>query len=1612
MKRPGSGKPAFLCLLLLLSGARESAAQAVAGPLLSLDDLRAGGSTLLNTELGSADLSVQALGSWTSSFGLAGGLILEGSGNERGVSFASSAAGLSPELLVNRVDLVLSVLLLQHFFLEASLLKDSGFREYSAGYRSDSGLLRLAEFGLRERSIPTFAGVGGGGGALHPGAQVQLESERVRAAFSAQLQPTEQQSATWIDSRRVTELVLPASNLTDRQDFLLPDAPVTGIRVFAAQSERAPSGPGETNLLGASDGRDYRELSRGTDFSVDEASGFLVLNQPAESRILVSYRNPDASGPGESGTPVPGGIPDVSNGDYRPGSLQPFVRGSALASAVARLASDDPAATGELLFAEISGEPAVLIYDPALRLPFAAYRRTDAQVPASPGETLTAEVLVRATEDGVGAPVASGGLPVRRSNGTIVLGSADPGRGPGDRLPLPSGSVPVGATDGLRALLSATEIRVVQQLPAGPIVLGPGVRSGSVRVTRNGNPESRFTVDPATGELIPGWSPAPGERIEVNWEEASDAGSASTLRLSAGTAILLPGDSGSVELGLAADLPISGTAYQPVSGATPRVLRAAGSLQSGGNRNGWDWEAGARVAGSLAGSSGSFVQLLGLDTTSLDTTISYASLGPGSAPVSGLTGFPTPTADTRAIPLAGALSNLGLPPQPLDSVPRASSQTPSAGEATGPGIARATAGQSSRLAVVLDADLAAGATWSTAQWSLGGADFSSASALELDILVQGIDAAARSDLGIAVDIGLLSEDRDSDGLLDREESDNEGGWEWDFSGTRYLHPAGGAHNGIRDSEDNNGNGALDREQRGSFVRLEFPIPADESWETAQLELDQAARELLLRAQSIRLLVQTRSEAPGLRVAVTPPRARLGLPAGQSTDSRLRLSSVPGTGPPSTLPGPAGTPEALAAASAGGALRVSWSGAEPPDSATVSLPLPGGAPLGRILGLYLQPGPGLASPSDALVLRISDASGNQLHTEVPQEIRAEEEWVDVTLSMDDGAVTYTGPDGSVVEAALLFVAAGASDPGVPPAPARTIGMPANLQLAVTSAADGSFLIDEVYAAAAETLALGNASAELRLSHRGSIARRGNTDLLWDAELSLSADAVSGSDAQGSVLAAGVVGLPGTRLGLDIGLQNGAGLQRAGASLRLAPQSSGTRANRAEMDGGIRNSWAVDGGIVAAADASLSLGEVAVAASAQTSAGPDSGNRVLNLEARAGPVQAEVGVRSTGDEGIAPESPGADLWILLSRLEGNTLAGLSSRSTEADAELRLGDEGPRFRLVPALTVFRVEMERRDYTASLDASFSLPLGSGRIFLSAGRLFSGIDGTPDPTQQSTGSDLRAAGAWMGAWTAERESQLFPGILALRPQPPGFGPEAVLRDELVLQFTRPLGRELPELLIPQVSEVGLRQSIGRDLDAFVQDSEISAGVQGATVLLRARAANRELWGGFAILQLRSGLSAGLSGPGPLASALTEPGVTELSGRILAEAEGDDGGVATIDLDGSLRAGDSPGFSGTFRAKRLFRDSARLEIGLPGSLGALSLRERHISLVAEIQSRPRDEARDARAQLDWEQRVTDGLLSSVGWTLSVAVQEARLGGSDPGSLEFGLSGRVFARISF
>ena len=842
--------------------------------------------SLFEFDLGDSEVELFLDGEWTarSQFGATWQVPLDASRLNSPLYEAPGIAGPVP--IENDVDLTVSLWLLGRYFFEAGLTEEVADSTFLVGYIGAPGeLVQSVVVGNRSIEMGSYPYLGFGDsvgsiGTQDPGAAVLLQTERSVHEAMIRVSPGSNQVLHWSGGTLVFEERESVSEYVRARYFVLPDGSITSLRVFREARDGSLSG---------SDGRRYEELSLEQVANFSLSAGTIDFLEPQERRILVYYE--------VAGTPV--GSPSIGrdayfglSSDLYPDSslLRDFsFSGGTEPDALLEFLSVQPASTptapytGSLTNEDVSvtvdGVDALVLHVPGRLSPFEMLNRYEAPEGVEAfGVTTSAGVPLDTSLAFVTDP----------SQPIVAVGDSnnDP-RSFANRYPFASAAIsepeprvyaPHSTADGAPILVTT-----VSQT-SDRIVLPPRTVPGSVRVRRNGRPETGFILED-TGTLTFDAPLRPWERVTVSFRVSEGDGTDALVGI--GNRLMpMPGLALDLAIGSRWNAATGGFSVEPDQNRGYLVVSAGISADD-------QTPAGEFLTGSATGAlSFSTADTTGvLRLESMDQGISELSfseyrLFPSAPPQVDIA--PTPLPINRGILyyrnlyVTDGFGNREL--LPYESTGSVSREPYEAGGRRGPYPAQVSQPGYTGPAMVLEYEIAG----NTNAWVAGEQSFSEAVDLSGAVRLR-IPYRFDPDAGtvnISLQLGALGEDADGDGVLDSGSGtlpfdDLRVGFSLD-SGT--LDPPV-----LRYSEDRNGNGVLDGALPERVVTVPLVgdlAPVSDTWETLSIPLSRDQAALLTSTRAVSVVIQSDSD-DGV--------ARLGtLAIGRiSVDSEPLVTELPG-----------------------------------------------------------------------------------------------------------------------------------------------------------------------------------------------------------------------------------------------------------------------------------------------------------------------------------------------------------------------------------------------------------------------------------------------------------------------------------------------------------------------------------------------------------------------------------------------------------------------------------------------------------------------------------------------------------------------------------------------
>ncbi|HEY9594168.1 MAG TPA: hypothetical protein VHE79_06810, partial [Spirochaetia bacterium] len=259
--------------------------------------------TIFSTQLGSADVDLSLLGSWTAGVSVGTGFLVQpGVGLEALDSFSAFSTGF---VFTQTPDITLTLDLLKHYFLSVSILGDFSDNAIQMGYRGGPGdVLQSVILGTQGVTIApsTFLEIPSQPtGSL--GASASFQSGGSTNDLLLRWDAAPKKTKTFIGKHELVEQTLSLGSYTKGRYFFLPDAGIDSgsIKVFI---EYASGTYTSTVSSGETAARKYR-LATYDDVILDSTNGLVTLRNALKTRVLVYYTKSGASVGNTTGATVP-----------------------------------------------------------------------------------------------------------------------------------------------------------------------------------------------------------------------------------------------------------------------------------------------------------------------------------------------------------------------------------------------------------------------------------------------------------------------------------------------------------------------------------------------------------------------------------------------------------------------------------------------------------------------------------------------------------------------------------------------------------------------------------------------------------------------------------------------------------------------------------------------------------------------------------------------------------------------------------------------------------------------------------------------------------------------------------------------------------------------------------------------------------------------------------------------------------------------------------------------------------------------------------------------------------------------------------------------------------
>ncbi len=750
----------IFCLLAMASGGgRLFAADVFVPP-------KEAPTTIFSTKLGSADVDLSLLGSWTAGVSFGAGLLLApGLPAQALDSFPAIDQGF---IFSQTPDITITLELLKRFYLNVSVLGNFSNNTIQLGYKgAPNEPLQSVVVGNTGVAIPSSQLVqipSQPFGSL--GAMSQFTAGGATNDVMLRWDPAQRKTKTFIGKNELVEKEIGLDTYVRGRYFFLPDVGIdTGsIQVFLED----PTG----TYLSAADGRKYR-LATYDEVVADSTNGLVSLRNVFKGRVLVYYKkNNFPVGNTAIGTP---GLPAVTSGvrdlskpsipfSWTAGPTYPTYLGLDMIHRQVHLT--------------VLNADCLLLWEPGDNSPFEmdnsyafsssppsdvskiSYRFNAKTVSASlPGNIIFQSIpadtrfMVLVDRNLTGANRFSNFFPFENS-------STDPNGllyGPNrDSL---SGSLPF---DIFYQFLS----------PVSDLTLEANLVPGSVQVQVNGTSETRIQVEPVSGKLTILTDILPTDRIDVSYSVTEQGNAGGDILFAWRDKIPL---SDSVNLSFTTGIRWNANPWtfsQTPYSKSGTIIATAGI---DGKSENLSYSAEAGVAYTNPDTTG-ILRLFGMEGNSTSLDLSEENAFPASAPGTlGTLKLRNLDAAQQRLSLLPRLPNLrcpGLHDAPDNRCPPAGKNALCERQSDGPLQCHGKRWQSQPDQPCHGIQSQQRRMGGHAAPDLPGADADLSGARAVTIRLRGLNLSSGSNVNVLLQLGSISEDLDGSG----------------FSKLKYLHP--------------------------------------------------------------------------------------------------------------------------------------------------------------------------------------------------------------------------------------------------------------------------------------------------------------------------------------------------------------------------------------------------------------------------------------------------------------------------------------------------------------------------------------------------------------------------------------------------------------------------------------------------------------------------------------------------------------------------------------------------------------------------------------------------------------------------------------------------------
>ncbi len=597
--------------------------------------------------------------------------------------------------------------------------------------------------------------------------------------------------------------------------FILPDSGIENVSVYIES---------EYGTLTGSDGRLYKK-GTSEDFIISESEGTLRMREASEGRILVYYtKNGYSVGDPALGTAAlcgdTSGYPDPS------ASSVDFDFG--MADYLGQDMSEKEIT--------IEGKGALLVFNKNEYSPFESYSiyKSSSSLPDELWKTRFGLSDKSADPEDIDKELKYKSYTDYSYIQIYVNSNGE--RDMHNRYPLSEESLyssPYGPGKASEEGSYRKELRLEIQSPVSSYYLDPDVIPGSVSIKRNGFTETRYDIDYSTGLITFNTYIHPNDVIKVSYRTMYADSQGGDLLFASGNRFLL-GDYATGELGFGIRWNVLKNQYSVKPEQYPGSILATGGIDYLREATRLNIDAGISLTSP---DTTGILRLFDMQKDGIELNLAQTSIFPSSVPEETLGAFSpvSPSGTSRGTLIFKDYTSSSFGSSSLNNYtwtpPDNQIYEYKTGNPPGPYSAKAENDGIRDEVMVMEYSIPSSKNWVGAQIPVikngSSQDLTDAEAVTFKIKSVGkTDGGTPGETKLFLQIGSVSEDLDSDNSLDREVSVYSNGFPFnDSSNNAVLLIGGGGSssqgNGYLDTEDNDLNEILDREDDRNIVTVEI-----------------------------------------------------------------------------------------------------------------------------------------------------------------------------------------------------------------------------------------------------------------------------------------------------------------------------------------------------------------------------------------------------------------------------------------------------------------------------------------------------------------------------------------------------------------------------------------------------------------------------------------------------------------------------------------------------------------------------------------------------------------------------------------------------------------------